>query len=85
MLKASILDGPSKLKLLNLRFWDPKTSNLKVLICWGHLSGWLNANSFDFGWPEQVKTFEFEVFGIQVLISWDHLSAWLGAKSFDFG
>jgi hypothetical protein len=75
-----------------------KTSNSKVLISWGHLSGWLDAKSFDFEWPQDVKTFEFEVLGSKnielkgfnilnskVFTSWGHLSGWLDAKSFDFG
>ena len=28
----------------------PKTSNQNVLTYWGHLSGWLDARSFDFAW-----------------------------------
>ena len=66
--------GHRILKHLNSKFWDPKTSNWKVLTSWGHLSGWLDANSFDLGWPpglevwipgasQDGKTFEFEVLG----------------------
>jgi len=67
MLKASIWDGPRMLKPLNSTFWGPKTSNSKVLTSWGHMLGWLDAKSFDFGWPQDVKTFEFEVLGSQNL------------------
>ena len=63
MLKASILDLPRMSKPLDSKFWCPKTSNSKVLTSWGHLSGWLDAKSFDFGWPQDVKTFEFKILG----------------------
>ena len=35
------------LKVSNSRCWDLKTSNSKALTSQGHLSGWLNAKSFD--------------------------------------
>ena len=61
MLKASILDGPRMLKPLNSRVWYPKTWNSNGLTSWGHLTGWLDAKSFGFGWPQGVKPFGFKV------------------------
>ena len=62
--------SPRMLKTLNSMSWAPKTSNSKVLTYWSHLSGWLDAKSFDLGWPSglevwgskniQIKTFTIQ-------------------------
>ncbi len=62
--------GPRMLKASNSRSWGPKTSNSKVLTSWGHLSGWLDAKSFDLGWPPGLevwgsKNIQIEAFTIQ--------------------
>ena len=44
--------GPKMLKILNLMFLDPKTSNLKLLTSCVMP---LDAKSFDFGWPAGLE------------------------------
>ena len=50
--------GPRMLKPWNSRFWGPKTSNSKVLTSWGHLSGCMDAKTFDLGWPPGLEVWE---------------------------
>ena len=49
--KSFDLDDPQMLRGLIWMFFDPKTSNWKILTSRGHLSGWLNAKSLDFYGP----------------------------------
>ena len=32
----------------------------KLLLSWGYLSGWLDAESFDLGWPSGLEVWEFK-------------------------
>ena len=42
---------------------SPQGGATTCLVASGHLSGWLDAKSFNFGCPQDVKTFEFDVLG----------------------
>ena len=85
MLKASILDGPRMLKPLNSKFWRPKVSNSKVLTSGGHLSGWLDAKSFDFGWSRMLKPSNSMFWCPKTSYSkvCGHLSGWLHPEYFN--
>ena len=76
------------LKSLIWRFWDPKTSKSKILTSWGHLSGWLDAKSFDLDVPRMLKSSIWmfkdpEASILKILTSWGHLSGRLDVKIID--
>ena len=64
--------GPRMLKPSNSSFWDPKTSNSEVLTSWSHLSGWVDAKSFDLRWPPDLEVWEFKNIWIEVVIIQEH-------------
>ena len=77
--------GLRMLKASNSRSWDRKISNSKVLTSLGHLSVWLDAKSFDLGWCQDVKSFEFEDFGSKNLKFERFNILGSSVKSFDLG
>ena len=56
--KSFEMDGSRMLKSLICMFLDPKTSKSNILATRAHLSGWLDATNFRFGWPQDVKIFD---------------------------